>query len=174
MECKAGLRIAKTGAGRGASRLSMPNLNPVTAASGRAATTGKMECGQAAQWSRRWQVSVSAGFWIDHRSSLTEITGNRMTMSMTRATNDICRSLTARRPSRSQRYTMATASSAQAELRNNSMLNPDSIPGKETENETNVRRLTQPRISLRRADRIRLTHSQDDSSKPRRIRRVRC
>jgi hypothetical protein len=69
---------------------------------------------------------------------------------------------------------MATASSAQAELRNNSMLNPDSIPGKETENETNVRRLTQPRISLRRADRIRLTHSQDDSSKPRRIRRVRC
>ncbi len=66
---------------------------------------------------------------MDHKSSLTEMTGNRITINITRPTNDVRRSTVARRPSRSHRHALTIATNAQAELSNNSMLMPDFTTG---------------------------------------------
>jgi hypothetical protein len=95
---------------------------------GSATAIGKMECGQEDMWSRRSQVAVSAGFWSDCKSSVTEITGKRMRMSIATAAAWVRRLAPLGLAIRSQRHTISAASRAQTRFRRDSMLLSDSIP----------------------------------------------
>jgi len=103
---------------------------PSKARSGRVAGAGKRECGAAQAWLLRWQQSVSAGFCIACRSSVTEMTGNRMSRSTARATSCMRLSPWAHGASCSQRESMKAASRTQAKLRTSSIRRADSTSGK--------------------------------------------
>lgn len=109
--------------------LSRWNSKPssVPMGSGNVAVIEKSVCELPSRWARRWHVSVSAGFRMDHKSSLTEITGNRMTMSMASATSEPRRPAAVRRPSLGQQITLTDATSAHTKLEKSSMPIQDSI-----------------------------------------------
>ena len=75
-------------------------------------------------------LSVSAGFWIDHRSSLTEMTGNKMTISIRSATIGIRLSTPLRHSKRAHRQILTAPSKAHARLRISSICCPDSTSEK--------------------------------------------
>lgn len=93
---------------------------PLNASSGGAAV-GVRTCCAPGTWSRRTEQSISAGFCIAHRSSLTEMTGNSRTSSTPSAMNGSHRSCFSRFSNRSHRHRLVKASNAQAELRNSSI-----------------------------------------------------
>jgi len=122
-----------TGAGRrpGVAKPTKPNDSSAKAGSGSVGAAGNMECALETTEPRRRQESASAGFWIACRSSVTEITGNRMSRSTARATNCDRRSCVrcsgpVSGAKRSHSQNMTAASSTQARLSTNSILRADS------------------------------------------------
>jgi hypothetical protein len=87
---------------------------------------GKKECRFWEIRFRRRQVSVSAGFCMDQRSSLTEMTGNNMTRSMTSATRGMRLWAPVRCSKRIHRPKLMIARQVQARLRKISTILPDS------------------------------------------------
>lgn len=85
MEASAGLSTVGTGKLEEAAKRRKPNDDSATTNGGSVATMGEIKCGQDAEWLRRAQHSSSAGFWMVSRSSVTDITGKRITMSIASA-----------------------------------------------------------------------------------------
>lgn len=110
----------------GAAKRKKPKENSAKTGGGSAATTGKMEWEFDTTWSRRRQQSASAGFWAAIRSSVTEITGKRITISMASAANCVPLRVPFEGAWCSHWLTITVASNAQARLRVNSILSPDS------------------------------------------------
>ena len=126
--CSAGLFGGRWTAFVETTRRSNPKLNAATSDGGTAAASGRWVGTRRSWWSRRWHVTASAGFCNDHRSSLTEITGNRMTTSMTSATLETRGLVVARGRCLNQRYKPQTVTRAQTKLRSGSIPSDDSIP----------------------------------------------
>ena len=134
MDAKAGWSIRGAGRLGGAEKRGKPKKTPAKTGGGSVVTAGKNECGPEPTWSLRWELSTTAGYCAVCRSSVTEITGNRIRMSMARATNCFRPFAAVRGANRSHTQIISEAVRIHPRLRTNSMLSADSksecIPNK--------------------------------------------
>lgn len=128
MGAKAGWFMAGVARLPGVTTCKTPKESSARTGDGRAPIAGKMECGDETTWTRRRQLSVSAGFCMACRSSVTEMTGNRIRISTARATTWVLRLAPARRAYRSQMHRIVTADSAHARFRISSIRDSGSTP----------------------------------------------
>jgi hypothetical protein len=113
----------------GAATLSVLKESPAKPDCGKVETGEEMECGAEYPWSRLWQLSISAEFRTACRSSVTEMTGNRINTSTVRATSCIRRFVPVHRANCIQMQNITPASRTHARLRASSILRADSITG---------------------------------------------
>jgi hypothetical protein len=106
-----------------------PSVTVARTGGGRFVTGTWMQCVAEWAWPRRWQQSVSAGFWAACRSSVTEMTGNRIRRSTASATSCMRRSVPLREAMPSHRLAIKAASITQARFRASSILKTDSTSG---------------------------------------------
>src|SRR5271165_5809033 len=97
---------------------------PAKAGGGSVATAENAELGLDTTWSRRRQQSASAGFWIACKSSVTEMTGNKIKMSRANATNCVRCPVAVHGVNRSQMQSITAASQTHARFRTASITTP--------------------------------------------------